>query len=55
MSIPNTPKIVQHLLFISDFRGQSALVDINTMEVFCYCNEENADIILDAIIVAYKM
>jgi hypothetical protein len=35
--------------------GKSGILCMDTLTVFCYCNEENADLILNAIIKAYKM
>ena len=35
--------------------GNEGIMCLTTGTVFCYCNEQNADIILDAIIKAYEM
>lgn len=51
----NRDKVNNLIFSVSVGEGKPGIICLTTGTVFCYCSEENADIIIDAIIEAYKM
>ena len=55
LAMTDNHEVVSNISFCHLPGGETGIMDMDTMEIFCKCDEKNADIILDAIIHAYKM